>query len=81
MSEPSDTSGSVSFSVRGLMSSVANSILNIFNLKRIPAFAAALGYKQNRTTVRILIQFNKLKFEVFTAVTTKNAVFWDVAPC
>jgi hypothetical protein len=21
------------------------------------------------------------KFEVFTAVTMKNAVFWDVAPC
>jgi hypothetical protein len=22
-----------------------------------------------------------LRFEVFMAVTTKNAVFWDVAPC
>jgi hypothetical protein len=22
-----------------------------------------------------------VKFEVFTAVTMKNAVFWDVAPC
>jgi hypothetical protein len=24
---------------------------------------------------------NNVKFEVFTAVTTKNAVFWDVTPC
>jgi hypothetical protein len=22
-----------------------------------------------------------VRFEVFTAVTMKNAVFWDVAPC
>jgi hypothetical protein len=24
---------------------------------------------------------NSVGFEVFTAVTMKNAVFWDVAPC
>jgi hypothetical protein len=24
---------------------------------------------------------SSIKFEVFTAVTIKNAVFWDVAPC
>jgi hypothetical protein len=24
---------------------------------------------------------NVVRFEVFTAVTMKNAVFWDVAPC
>jgi hypothetical protein len=22
-----------------------------------------------------------VRFEIFTAVTTKNAVFWDVTPC
>jgi hypothetical protein len=27
------------------------------------------------------IQFNIVRFEVFTAVTTKNGVFWDVTPC
>jgi hypothetical protein len=26
-------------------------------------------------------KFNFVGFEVFTAVTMKNAVFWDVAPC
>jgi hypothetical protein len=25
--------------------------------------------------------FASVRFEVFTAVTMKNAVFWDVAPC
>jgi hypothetical protein len=25
--------------------------------------------------------FHLVGFEVFTAVTVKNAVFWDVAPC
>jgi hypothetical protein len=24
---------------------------------------------------------DNVRFEVFTAVTMKNAVFWDVAPC
>jgi hypothetical protein len=24
---------------------------------------------------------NSVRFEFFTAVTMKNAVFWDVAPC
>jgi hypothetical protein len=26
-------------------------------------------------------KFSIVRFEVFTAVTMKNAVFWDVAPC
>jgi hypothetical protein len=26
-------------------------------------------------------QMGFVRFEVFTAVTMKNAVFWDVAPC
>jgi hypothetical protein len=25
--------------------------------------------------------FNCVRFEVFTAVTMKNAIFWDVTPC
>jgi hypothetical protein len=53
MSGPSETSGSVSLSVRDLTSSVANNILSILSLKRMPAFAAALGYKQQGTTVRV----------------------------
>jgi hypothetical protein len=27
------------------------------------------------------IEPNQVRFEVFTAVTMKNAVFWDVTPC
>jgi hypothetical protein len=26
-------------------------------------------------------KFNNVRFEVFTAVTMKNGVFWDVTPC
>jgi hypothetical protein len=26
-------------------------------------------------------ELNPVRFEVFTAVTMKNAVFWDVTPC
>jgi hypothetical protein len=35
-----------------------------------------------RTTMSSLpIYDNYVRFEVFTAVTTKNGVFWDVTPC
>jgi hypothetical protein len=27
------------------------------------------------------VRNSKVRFEIFTAVTVKNAVFWDVAPC
>jgi hypothetical protein len=30
---------------------------------------------------KIDITFDHLRFEVFTVVTTKNGVFWDVTPC
>jgi hypothetical protein len=32
-------------------------------------------------TIPIAIQFISVRFEVFTAVAMKNAVFWDVVPC
>jgi hypothetical protein len=32
------------------------------------------------TPTRYMLQSN-IRFEVFTAVTMKNAVFWDVTPC
>jgi hypothetical protein len=28
-----------------------------------------------------LMRINTVRFEVFTAVTMKNGVFWDVTPC
>jgi hypothetical protein len=27
------------------------------------------------------IKFSAVRFEVFTAVTMKNGVFWDITPC
>jgi hypothetical protein len=27
------------------------------------------------------VRSNMLRFEIFTAVTMKNGVFWDVTPC
>jgi hypothetical protein len=40
----------------------------------------------NNTTTTTIIQFNSIQFNslglaVFTAVTIKNAVFWNVTPC
>jgi hypothetical protein len=29
----------------------------------------------------IALKLENVRFEVFTAVTMKNSVFWDVAPC
>jgi hypothetical protein len=29
----------------------------------------------------LVLKHGYVRFEVFTAVTTKNAVFWDVTPC
>jgi hypothetical protein len=80
-SEPSDTSGSVSLSVRGLMSSVANSILSIFSLKRMPAFAAALGYEQHRATVRISIHISKYLRHLVMESASTISVSWDANPC
>jgi hypothetical protein len=28
-----------------------------------------------------MVSYSSVKFEVFTVVTMKNAVFWDVTPC
>jgi hypothetical protein len=36
-------------------------------------------YAQGVLQVETLISY--VRFEVFTAVTMKNAVFWDVSPC
>jgi hypothetical protein len=37
------------------------------------------GWKVVKERFLNIIDF--VRFEVFTAVTMKNAVFWDVAPC
>jgi hypothetical protein len=29
----------------------------------------------------LMMKFSGVRFEIFTVVTMKNAVFWDVAPC
>jgi hypothetical protein len=34
-----------------------------------------------RNVRRLLVTANVVRFEVFTAVTMKNGVFWDVTPC
>jgi hypothetical protein len=42
-------------------------------LERTNWFHLSLGLEWN--------QVHYLRFEVFTAVTMKNGVFWDVTPC
>jgi hypothetical protein len=40
--------------------------------------------QSNRQTfrqLRTLVSYKDVRFEIFTAVTMKNGVFWDVTPC
>jgi hypothetical protein len=37
----------------------------------------ALRWREGRTEICL----HKVRFEVFTAVTVKDGVFWDVMPC
>jgi hypothetical protein len=34
-----------------------------------------------RALVNVVMNLRNVRFEVFTAVTMKNDVFWDVMPC
>jgi hypothetical protein len=44
--------------------------------------AVLLGTVTTRTaSILVCIKHEYVRFEVFTAVTMKNAVFLDVAPC
>jgi hypothetical protein len=36
---------------------------------------------RRNTRLRPSIAQNSVRFEVFTAMTMKNAIFWDVMPC
>jgi hypothetical protein len=47
-----------------------------FSLPFIPVYTSLLMTSEILTTVMKII----VGFEVFTAVTMKNTVFWDVAP-
>jgi hypothetical protein len=42
-----------------------------------------IGVAQDKDQWRALVRtiMNYVRFEDFTVVTMKNAVFWDVAPC
>jgi hypothetical protein len=40
-----------------------------------------LALEQNQKGANPIDTNCNVRFEVFTAVTMKNAVFWDVAPC
>jgi hypothetical protein len=44
--------------------------------KPVPSAALSTSTRQPRTNIHLFV-----RFEVFTALTMKNAVFWDVAPC
>jgi hypothetical protein len=47
-------------------------------------FSKGRGQRENIKIVLILGRlgtFRNVRFEVFTAVTMKNGIFWDVTPC
>jgi hypothetical protein len=62
-------------------------VWNIFNYSNwsksylifIYSFLANFRYGEGRHTYETIVFF--VRFEVFTAVTMKNAIIWDVAPC
>jgi hypothetical protein len=70
---------------------IANFELLAFNMLNITIMATVSKSSDNKTSGRslfrmllhLVLQNLKIhvRFEVFTAVTMKNAVFWDVTPC
>jgi hypothetical protein len=52
--------------------------VNIFNLYLVFEHQASTAAQPTR---RPMIFVKVVRFEVFTAVAMKNAVFWEVAPC
>jgi hypothetical protein len=54
-------------------------IVCIFRVTRIGEPETTLAVTSNRSMLRR--NTNYVRFEVFTVVTMKNGVFWDVTPC
>jgi hypothetical protein len=50
----------------------AVSIIKVARIGELVFLSSMLG---------LLVTANVVRFEVFTAVTMKNGVFWDVTPC
>jgi hypothetical protein len=44
-------------------------------------FYANMKWHDTKDKVILCAQRNYVRFDIFTAVTMKNAVFWDVTPC
>jgi hypothetical protein len=53
---------------------------SLIRVTRIGELETTLAVTSNQRTLRRNTK-SYVRFEVFTAVTTKNAVFWDVTPC
>jgi hypothetical protein len=51
---------------------------SFIRMTRIGELGTTLAVASNRRTLR---RNTKARFEVFTAATMKNGVFWDVTPC
>jgi hypothetical protein len=43
-------------------------------------YCTGLSWSRNMEGVLVYKRVYNVRFEVFTAVTTKNGVFWDVTP-
>jgi hypothetical protein len=52
---------------------------SIIRVTEIGELGTTLAVTSNRRTLRR--NSASVRFEVFTAVTMKNGVFWDVTPC
>jgi hypothetical protein len=51
------------------------------NMLNILITSAHQVYNTTKLATEINCFINCVRFEVFTVVTMKNAVFWDVTPC
>jgi hypothetical protein len=61
---------------------VARSILSFIISISLEQFVAIISVTLRRAEVLVILKkIENVRFEVFTAVTMKNGIFWDVMPC
>jgi hypothetical protein len=74
----------LSLELTGILKKMMKISARIIEISRVLLFSAFQKYSRILSKMifcRIKSAHNVVRFEVFTAVTMKNGVFWDVTPC
>jgi hypothetical protein len=58
-----------------------NKYINCATIVNRGSIAICVIYISTNFIIKFFIYVHSVRFEVFTAVTMKNGVFWDVTPC